>query len=113
MFTLPSAVDNICPIVFTVDETEIKLGGDIDTTAELEIAVENAIKKAIAGDVSGTGKYNANVAVPTTANEVLIDWKWAFEGNDDDKDTILGNETTDKATIGFSLTVTVEQVDTI
>ena len=105
--------DVYCPIVFTVDGTEIKLGGAITNTGELETAVENAIKKAIAGDESGIKTYNAGVAVPgSAADAVLIDWTWAFEGNDDVKDTILGNAAA-KATIGFSLSVTVEQVDAI
>lgn len=104
--------DVYCPIVFTVDGTEIKLGGAITDTEKLETAVENAIKNAIAGDESGIKTYDAGVAVPgTAADAVLIDWTWAFEG-DNVKDTELGNAAA-KATIGFSLSVTVEQVDAI
>ena len=100
-----------CPVVFTVDGAEYKIDETNKTTAALEAAIEKAIIIAIAGGDGSTNSqtYNADVAVPATANEVLIDWMWAFSGNDT-LDTVLGNAAT-KATIGFSLTVTVEQVD--
>lgn len=97
-----------CPLVFTVAGAEYKIEGDITSVAELEEAVENAIKVAIAGDASGVKSYNAGVAVPTTANSVLVDWTWAFEG-DNAKDTVLGDAA--NATIGFELQVTVTQED--
>ena len=112
---------NYCPLVFTVGGTEIKMGGEIDTIAELETAVENAIKVAIAGthaddDDLSKEQYNPNTAVPATANSVLVDWKWDFEKDNtwnyqsDEKDTLLGDKVI-KATVGFSLTVNVDQVD--
>lgn len=100
-----------CPVVFTVDGVEYKIDTTNKDTAALEAAIEKAIIIAIAGGDGSTNNqtYNAGVAVPATANEVLIDWMWAFAGNDE-LDTVLGNAAT-KATIGFSLTVTVDQVD--
>lgn len=98
-----------CPLVFTVDGTEIKMDATNSDADKLEAAVENAIKVAIAGDASGTKAYDAGVAVPTTANEVVVDWTWAFESGNDAKDTALGNAY--NATIDFSLQVTVAQVD--
>ena len=100
-----------CPVVFTVDGTQYKIDTTNKDTAALEAAIEKAIIIAIAGGDGSTNNqtYNAGVAVPATANEVIIDWMWAFDGNDE-LDTVLGNAAT-KATIGFSLTVTVEQVD--
>lgn len=98
-----------CPLVFTVDGTEFKIDATNTTTALLEEAIEKAIMEAISGEEDGVAEYNAGVAVPATAASVLIDWLWAFEGNDDTKDTILGNAF--NATIDFSLTVTVTQVD--
>lgn len=100
-----------CPIVFTVDGVEYKIDATNKNTGDLEAAIEKAIIIAIAGGDGSvnTKTYNAGVAVPATANEVLIDWMWAFAGNDT-LDTVLGNAAT-KATIGFSLTVTVDQVD--
>lgn len=98
-----------CPVVFTVDGAEYKIDATNKTTADLEIAIENAIKSAICGEEDGSATKNAGDSVPTTANAVLIDWMWAFNVNDK-LDTVLGNADT-KATIGFSLKVTVEQVD--
>lgn len=98
-----------CPVVFTVDGAEYKIDATNKTTADLEIAIENAIKSAICGEEDGSATKNAGDSVPTTANAVLIDWMWAFNVNDE-LDTVLGNADT-KATIGFSLKVTVEQVD--
>ena len=112
-WVLTDGTTEYCPLVFTVDDTEIKMGGAIDTVDKLEAAVENAIKVAICGDASGVKTYNAGVAVPATANSVLIDWMWAFEG-ENDKDTQLGDATLNGATqaaLDFELQVTVTQVD--
>lgn len=100
-----------CPLVFTVDGVQYKIDATNKDTAALEAAIEKAIIIAIAGGDGATNvkNYNAGVAVPATANEVLIDWTWAFDG-DDVLDTVLGNAAT-KATVGFSLTVTVNQLD--
>ena len=108
-----------CPLVFSVDGTNV--AGSFANAEDLEAAVEKAVLIAIAGGdassatASGTGlnyvvEYDAGTAVATgAADGVVIDWLWAFDG-DNTKDTELGNATT-KATIGFSLKVTVEQVD--
>lgn len=101
-----------CPLVFHVDGTDYKIGDPgITTVAQLEEAVVKAIKLAISGVESGTKQYNAGVAVPTTANDVEINWTWAYSTSDanDVKDTALGNAY--NATIDFSLQVTVTQVD--
>lgn len=100
-----------CPLVITVDGTPYKIDATNKDTATLEDAIEKAIIKAIIGGDGSTNvkTFDAGDAVPATANEVLIDWTWAFAGNDE-LDTVLGNAAS-KATIGFSLTVTVEQVD--
>lgn len=119
-----------CPLVFNVDGTEIKMDADDDTmdsVAELEVAVEKAILKAIAGGdastaTTGAGDYadgftytqsfDPNEAVPGTANAVAVDWTWAFstDAATDAKDTELGNNAT-AATIDFKLSITVEQID--
>lgn len=112
-WVLTDGTTEYCPLVFTVDGTEIKMGGAIDTVEKLETAVENAIKVAICGDESGVKAYNAGVAVPATANSVLIDWMWAFDG-ENAKDTQLGDATlngADQAALDFELQVTVTQVD--
>ena len=120
--------EDYCPLVFTVDNTDYKIDptGAIKTVADLEAAVEEAIKVAICGcdadsfttEVGNkvTKEYETNTPAPSTLNDnVLIAWAWAFEGVDgtyhtNAKDTELGNAGT-KATIDFSLTVTVNQID--
>lgn len=101
-----------CPLVFSVDGTSYSKTG---TVADLEVAVEGAIAKAILGaEVDPVGQvyskeYAAGTPVVDAANSVLIDWVWAFEV-ENAKDTELGTNPT-KATIDFDLKVTVEQVD--
>ena len=47
------------------------------------------------------------------ANAPAISWKWAFEGNDNVKDTYLGDQAAagNAATISLSVTATVTQID--
>ena len=97
-----------CPLVFTVGSTSYEKE-DTESVSEFAARVVAAINTAICGESDGEATYNAGASVPTTANEVLIDWTWKFAG-DDVKDTALGNAAT-KATISFALTVTVEQID--
>ena len=42
-----------------------------------------------------------------------ISWAWAFTGNDDDKDTYLGDQAAagNAATISLDVTATVTQID--
>lgn len=117
-----------CPLVFTVKGESYYIGKDgIATVDELEEAIEDAIAKVIAGDAAADttdGTYvveylatsNVAPAVPVTANDVLVDWTWAFaEGTyqTNAKDTALGNNAAKgtPATIDFSLAVTVDQID--
>ena len=94
--------DVYCPLVFTVAGTEYKIDATNTTTAKLEEAVENAVKAAL-----GAGTYK--IGDTLTAVDCLIDCTWAFNG-DNAKDTALGNAA-DKATVGFYLTVTVNQLN--
>lgn len=112
-----------CPLVFTVDNATYKIDATNTDTAKLAAAIEKAVLIAIAGSdaasatASGTGlkyevEYNAGTAVATgAADGVVVDWLWAFNGNDIN-DTKLGNAAT-KATIKFTLNVTVEQVEKV
>ena len=106
-----------CPLVITVGTTPIN-GLDCDDADEFEVAVENAIAAALLGtevsaaDDAYTKTYTAGTAAPTTAaNGVAVSWAWAFEGNDNAKDTALGNA--HNATIQISFSVAAEQVSTI
>ena len=102
-----------CPIVFTVDGKTYGLTGietsagdtpthTYSTIAQLISAVEGAIEGinnsyAPGTDLAGKGNISAS-------------WEWAFTGNDDAKDTILGTAVT-PPTVEFSLTVSVTQID--
>ncbi len=90
-----------CPLEITVGTDTLK-GTDYSSSTEFANAVKAKIDAL-------TSEYDANTDLSTkVANE--ISWKWAFEGNDDDKDTALGNLET-APTIALSVKVTVTQVD--
>ena len=93
--------DEYCPIVFKVNGTEIKF---VDSVANLETAVMTAASVDI--------NYAANTPLDGT-DDVAITWEWAFEGNSDENDTFLGDEAAAgrAATIDFTLTTTVTQLD--
>ena len=117
--------DEYCPLVFTVNGTEYKIGGkytpaggeetDITTVTQLEEAVKNAIN-------AYTKDYEANQDLSgKTADNLQIAWKWAFEDTavgayqTDAKDTALGNRAAnnvaDAGKIDFAVTMTVTQID--
>jgi hypothetical protein len=103
-----------CPLVFTVNGTEFKVGdGGITTAAELEAAVETAFVDALAAnDVDAYSRLDRSVEMT---------WSWPFDVNPADpepdeadiNDTLLGNMADDgnAPTISFEYEVTVEQVD--
>jgi len=108
--------DAYCPIVFTVggvtygidgikDSTGIEATNESADVAALITAVQNAI-------AAYTAKYNANTDL-STATAPKVSWEWAFDKNDDEKDTTLGNtaETGTAATIDLKIVTTVTQVD--
>lgn len=95
-----------CPIEITVGDTTFK-GTGYDSADEFEDAVNNKI-------ATYKKDYEANTDLSTIgANAPAISWKWAFEGNDNVKDTYLGDQAADgnAATIYLSVTVTVTQID--
>lgn len=95
-----------CPIEITVGDTTYK-GTAYSTADEFETTVNNAI-------AAYTKDYEANRDLSTINGDApAISWKWAFEGNDDTKDTYLGNQAAagNAATISLDVTVTVTQID--
>lgn len=95
-----------CPIEITVGDTTFK--GTSYASADL---FEEAVNAKIA-------TYKKDYAASTdlsgiSSNAPAISWKWAFEGNDNAKDTDLGNQVavSNAATITLSVTVTVTQID--
>lgn len=110
-----------CPLVFTVESAEFKIGGknldneDITTVAELKAAVEAAIAKC-----SKDYDPNTNLAdVASTTDAPTITWSWPFSTSDanDVKDTYLGDVAAGKyagktaATISLSVDITITQID--
>ena len=90
-----------CPLVITVGTTEFK-GNDYADAEAFEKAVEDAIVAEIA---VASVDPNTNLA-----DSVAVTWAWAYEGNDDVKDTALGNAAA-PATISIAVSVTVTQID--
>lgn len=103
------SVDNnyYCPLEVTVgsgaSEKTFK-GTDYQTVAQFENAIKGAIDAYTADYAPATDLSGKTDACP------VVTWKWAFEGNDDAKDTALGNATT-PAAVNIDITTTVTQID--
>ena len=99
-----------CPLEVKVGDTTLK-GTEYASAAEFEAA----IKAAVDGT---TATYDAGTALATNGCPA-ISWEWKYDGNDDTKDTKLGDaaaadNTADKtstAKVNISVTTTVTQVD--
>ena len=102
------SVDNdyYCPLEVTVGTQTLK-GTDAKykTVADFENAVKAAIDAYTADYAPGTDLSGKADACP------VVTWKWAFEGNDDVKDTKLGNATNPAAAVNISITTTLTQID--
>ena len=95
-----------CPIEITVGSTTFK-GTSYASASEFEEAVNTKI-------ATYTKDYAAGTNLSTISSDApAISWEWAFEGNDDVKDTYLGKQAAagNAATISLSVTVTVTQID--
>lgn len=90
-----------CPIEITVGTDTFK-GTTYSSAADFEAAVEAAI-------VAKTAKYDTNTDLSAVEDDLVVTWKWAFEGNDDAKDTALGDAAA--ATIALRVDITITQVD--
>lgn len=98
--------DFYCPLEVTVGTVTLK-GTDSAYTSvdDFETAIKNEIDRT-----SATYDANANLA---TNGCPVISWKWAYTGNDDTKDTALGDAAAagNAATISISVKTTVTQID--
>lgn len=96
-----------CPIEIKVGDTTFK-GTTYGSANEFEAAVNAKI-------ATYTKDYEANTDLSTIgADAPAISWKWAFEGNDDVKDTHLGDQAVasdNAAQISLDVTATVTQID--
>jgi len=111
-----------CPLVITVGSTEFKIGNTITTLEDLEAAVEKELIKQALGlaDTNGittttgvssfTATYAPNNNFGTSGTDVEVTWEWAYEGNDDAKDTALGDAA--NSTIAMTVSFTITQIDT-
>jgi hypothetical protein len=98
-WTVASDVE-YCPLVFYVNNTPIS---NVTSMADLEIAVENAIKQA------GSKEFDANEDLEHEKYTITIEWEWLFDGANDVNDTYLADKTTNVPTVSLDLTVGVEQ----
>ena len=95
-----------CPIEITVGTTTFK-GKDYASADLFESDVNAEIATYSKDYAAGTDLRTIG------ANAPAISWKWAFEGNDDVKDTYLGDQAAggNAATISLDVTATVTQID--
>ena len=95
-----------CPIEVTVGDATFK-GTSYASADEFEAAVNAKIATYSKDYAAGTDLSTIGGDAPA------ISWNWAFEGNDNDKDTYLGNQAAagNAATISLDVTATVTQID--
>lgn len=89
-----------CPLEITVGTDTIK-GTAYTSVEDFENAIKEKLEAVKADYAAGTDL--------STASTSSLSWKWAFEGNDDVKDTALGNK--GNATISISVSTSVTQID--
>lgn len=95
-----------CPIEVKVGDTTFK-GTSYSSADEFEDAVNAKIE-------TYSKDYEAGTDLSTIgANAPAVSWEWKFEGNDDVKDTYLGDQAAagNAATISLDVTATVTQID--
>lgn len=111
-----NGTDEYCPLVFTVNGTEYKIGSaGITNVAQLQTAVKDAIKAYTKDYAPGTNLSGVG------ADTLAITWEWPFETGTNDteklannaKDTALGNRAAagNAATVSLTLATTVTQID--
>lgn len=96
-----------CPIEITFDNITTLKGTAYASADEFEAAVNAEIANYSNNYVAGTNLNGIGGDAPA------ISWAWAFTGNDDDKDTYLGDQAAagNAATISLDVTATVTQID--
>ena len=95
-----------CPLEIKVNDTTIK-GTDYQTA--------EAFNKAVNDAITGYSKeYAPGTNLATLGDDSLkVTWAWAYEGNDDAKDTALGEAAAENnaANVTLKVTTTVTQID--
>ena len=102
--TLTGWTGEYCPLVFVINDQEYSMKGfSFTTVAEFEAKIEELI-------AAYSNTYEENTDLSTkAADELTVSCYWAYEGNDDVKDTALGNAGTAK--VELEITCTVTQID--
>lgn len=97
-----------CPLEIKVGTTTLK---GTDSTYSSVDDFETAVKNAIAA-YSKTYAPGTNLA-DKGSDSLAISWSWAFESNNDEKDTYLGDQAAanSAANIELEVTATVTQID--
>lgn len=98
--------DTYCPLVFTVN-------GVTYATADVKAVTPNVVctdaadlaTKVSAAIVAVTNTYGVGTDLSTVNDDLGVSWSWAFEGNDDSKDTSLGDEAANENAATITLTV--------
>lgn len=95
-----------CPLEIKVGSVTYKIGDNATDIEDLIDKVEAAIE-------GYTAEYDANVNLATFAEAPQVSWTWKLEGNDDVKDTALGDQAANATApeIELSVTCTVTQVE--
>ena len=97
-----------CPIVITVNGVTYGTNDTSATNKSATIAdLQTAVKAAIEAKAA---TYHTNTNLSAVNDDVVVSWSWAFEGNDDAKDTALGDLST-APTIELNIQTTITQVD--
>lgn len=109
------------PIIFTINDTTYGIAGIMDKTnhgADVTYSDMDSLKEGLKAAVAAyTRDYPANQNLSEIYNADLeIGWEWAFEYNDDAKDTALGDQAAGlnesvPSVINIAVTCTVTQID--
>lgn len=98
-----------CPLEITIGESNEPIKGtDYESSDSFATAVKEAIEAYTAVYEPGTDLSQApDMDFPS------VSWRWAFDGNDDQKDTALGNQacTANFATVTLKIATTVTQIN--
>lgn len=98
--------DYYCPIEITVNTVVLK-GKDYASADLFAAAVKAEIEKS-------AKKYNSGTDLSTVvAGDLEVTWEWKFDGNNDTKDTALGDAAAagSAATIQLDVSCTITQID--
>lgn len=118
-----SGEEEYCPLVFKVTKGDvtatygingIKTRDGKDPSVKCNDIDDLITKvKAAIGDFSKDYEPNTDLSTATAqsgTNGVHVSWEWAFDSNNDSKDTALGNATT-AATVKLEIVTTATQID--